>query len=269
MTFVDDTGRTVSLPRPPQRIISLAPSVSENLFAIGAGGLVVGVTTADDYPPAVARLPRIGNFYQPLVEKIRALRPDLVVVESGTVHRADMDNLANRLQAPVYAQNSRRFSDVARQLLRLGEMTGHAAQARPVAAAFSAKAARVARRIQGQRPVSVFVQIDLTALYAAGPGSFIDDLIRLAGGINVVRGSNPFPLVSKEAVIAGDPAVYIFTVPAGPNVALPSPPPVDPALREIAAVRNRRVYGINADLLSRPAPRLADGLTLLAKLLHP
>ena len=273
MTFTDDTGRRVALPQTPRRIVTLAPSCTENLFAIGAGALVVGVTTADDYPPAgVARLPRVGNFYQPVAERIRALRPDLILVESETVHRADMDALQVRLgDTPLYALSAHRYADVPRHLLRLGEITGHTREAKKQADEMTQYAAFLARQYQGPgvRKTPVFVQIDNAALYAAGPGSLIDDLIRLAGGINIVRGTNPYPLVSKETLLVADPTVYLFTVTVPPGSrAHPTPPPIDPALRSLTAVKNQRVVALDADLLTRPTPRLLAGLILLASVLH-
>ena len=185
--------------------MTLAPSCTENLFAIGAGKSVVGATTADDYPPAaVARLPRVGDFYQPVAERIRALRPDLVLVESETLHRADMDALQTRLAAPVYALSAHRYADVPRHLLRLGEITGHTREAQAQAKSVTDRAAQIARRAAGPKRTSVFVQIDAAALYAAGPGSLIDDLIHLAGGVNIVRGTNPYPLVSKETLLLAE-----------------------------------------------------------------
>ncbi len=244
MTLRDDLGRAVTFPFPVRRIVSLAPTATENLFAIGAGALVVGATTADDYPPAAKRLPRIGNFYQPSVERIRALRPDLVIVESATANRAAMDNLQARLKRPVFTQKSLRYADVPRHLEQLGRITGKTAGAARAAAGMNAKAAQVARRIAGKRPVTVFIQIEESPLYAVGPGSFMDDLIRRAGGTNIVRGDNPFPIYSREALLAADPNFYIITVPVVPS----GPPVLPPPLNRLSAARNRRVYYLNAAL---------------------
>jgi iron complex transport system substrate-binding protein len=258
-TLRDDLGRTVSLRLPVRRVVSLAPSASENLVAIGAGSRIVGVISADD-TPAVQKLPRVGDFYAPSVERVRVLRPDVVLVDSVTADRATMDRLQARLQTPVFVQRSRRFDDVPRHLLQLGRITG--ANASRAAAAMRAKAAQAARRVAGKGRPTVFVQIGASPLYAAGPGSFVDDLIRRAGGTNVVRGTTSFPQYSKETLLAADPAHYVIAGSPG-NTTLP--PPLD----RLSAARRGNVHRIPADLLLRPTPRLADGLALLARALHP
>lgn len=264
--LTDDLGRRVKLPMPARRIVSLAPSLSENLFAIGAGKTVVGVTSADDYPAAVRRLPRVGDAYRPSIERIRALRPDVVLVESSTIDRRAADTFAARLKRPVFVQQSRTFDDVPRHLLQLGRITGSRSGAQRAAAAMKVRAAQVARRVAGEPRPRVFVEINASPLYAAGPGTFIHDLIRRAGGTNVVVGANPFPLYSKETLLAADPDHYVIAQggPMGPRSGTLPPP-----LNRLSAARNGRVHRIPADLLLRPTPRLADGLVLLAKALHP
>lgn len=260
-TLRDDLGRTVNLRLPARRVVSLAPSASENLVAVGAGSRIVGVISADD-TPAVRKLPRVGDFYAPSLERVRVLRPDVVLVDSVTADRATMDRLEARLQAPVFVQRSRSFDDVPRHLLQLGRITGAGAGATRAAAGMRAKAARAARRVAGKGRPTVFVQIGASPLYAAGPGSFVDDLIRRAGGVNVVRGTTSFPQYSKEALLAADPAHYVIARSPG-NTALP------PSLDRLSAARRGSVHRIPADLLLRPTPRLADGLLLLARALHP
>ncbi len=259
-TLRDDLGRTVTLAGglPVRRIVSLAPAVTENLFAIGAGALAIGGTTADDYPAEASRIARVGNFYQPSVERIRALRPDVILVDSATATKAAMDDLQARLHAPVFAQKSVRYDDVARHLEQLGRLTGKTASAVRAAREMQAVAARVARRMGKRAPVTAFVQIFDNPLYAAGPGSFVDDLLRRAGGVNVVRGANPFPVVSKESVLAANPRYYIIARAPGASASVP------PVLRNLPAVREKRLVIIDADLLTRPTPRLARGLEVLA-----
>jgi ABC-type Fe3+-hydroxamate transport system substrate-binding protein len=264
-TLTDDVGRRVTFPVPARRIVSLAPSVTECLFAVGAGKTVVGVSSVDDWP-AAARLPRTGSFYQPSVERIRALRPDVVLLESGTIDRASADAFAARVKRPVFVQKSVRYADVPRHLLQLGMMTGNERGAKRVADAMNARAAEAARRVAGKPRQSVFVEISASPLYAAGPGSFLDDLLRRAGGVNVVRGTSPFPAYSKEALLAADPAHYVVAQ-SGPlaRAGATLPPPLD----RLRASKTGRVHRIPADLLLRPGPRLAEGLARLARVLHP
>jgi len=271
LTLRDDLGRTVTLAGgPARRVVSLAPSVAENLFAIGAGARLVGVSTVDNYPAAVRKLPKVGDFTQPSVERIRALRPELVVVESATIVRSAADNLEARLKTPVFAQKSDSFDDVIRQLRVLSRLTGvplTTGRANPVTV-MNAKAARVARHIAGKLRVTVFIEVNASPLYAAGPGSFIDDLIRRAGGINVVKGTSAFPLYSKEALLKADPAHYIVAA-GGDMGRADAKPTLPPPFNRLSAARTGNVHRLPVDLLFRPTPRLADGLVLLARALHP
>lgn len=276
MILRDDLNRPVTLAAlPVRRIVSLAPSVAENLWAIGAGKTLVGGTTGDDYPAQAALVPRVGDFYKPSIERIRALKPDLVIVDSATVIPAAMDDLQARLGLPVWAQKSNSYASITVHLLQLGKLTGQMAGANRAAQILqqAQNAAQNRARQRSAKP-SVFIQIDSTALYAAGPNTFLDDLIRLAGGTNAVKGTNPFPLVSKETLLLTNPRVYLLTVPLPPSgpkgVALSRPAPesaIDPVLRALSAVQQGRTFLINADLVSRPTPRVAQGLTELTRLL--
>lgn len=278
MILRDDLNRPVTLAAlPVRRIVSLAPSVAENLWAIGAGKTLVGGTTGDDYPAQATLVPRVGDFYKPSIERIRALKPDLIVVDSATVVSAAMDDLQARLGLPVWAQKSNSYASITAHLLQLGKLTGQMAGANRAARILqqAQSAAQHRARARSTKP-SVFIQIDNTALYAAGPNTFLEDLIRLAGGVNAVKGTNPFPLVSKETLLLTNPHVYLLTVPLPSSggskgagvVSRPAPlSAIDPALRVLPAVLQGRAFLINADLVSRPTPRVAQGLTELARLL--
>ena len=267
----DDLNRPVQISRlPVRRIVTLAPSATENLWAIGAGKTVVGVTTADDYPAQVANLPRIGDFYKPLTERIRALKPELVIVDSATLSVEAMNDLQTRLHLPVWAQKSDSYASITRHLTQLGKLTGQPAGAGKAAhvLASAQKAAQSRAKNRAAKP-SVFIQIDNSALYAAGPHTFLDDLIRLAGGANAVKGVNPFPLVSKETLLFSNPHLFLLTAPLPQGtLSRPAPPSaLDPALRALPAVKAGRAFLINADLVSRPTPRVAQGLLEMARLL--
>lgn len=265
MIFTDDLGRRVELEEPARRIVSLAPAIAENLFAIGAGDLLVGVSTADDYPAPVRSLPRVGDFGKPAYERIRALQPEIVIVEIADVPRSVIKNAERRLNIPVYVQTSRKYDDVARHLKQLTEVTGvngtGAADAFRKMEAAKKEAAQIARG-RKTRP-RVFIEVSRSPLWAAGPGSFLDDMIRLAGGVNVVQSDRPFLAYSRESLLAVNPEVYIIAAsdPGKADRTLASP------LDRIAAAKNRRIRALPADNLFRPTPRLADGLILLAKAL--
>lgn len=271
MILRDDLGRGVFIARlPARRIVSLSPSATENLFALGAGGQIVGVTTACDYPTPAKKLPRVGDFYRPSVERIRALRPDVVIVDSATVARRDMDNLQARLKVPIFAQKSTRFDDVLTHLDQLGRITGKTAAAAKQIAGMKTKAQKATRiAAQGRRRPTVFVEVSATPLYAAGPGSFVDDLIRRAGGVNIVKGSNPFPVFSKESLLAADPEHYVIALGGDMGRASGGKATLAPPLDRLSAAKRGSVHRLSADLLFRATPRLADGLLALASVLHP
>jgi iron complex transport system substrate-binding protein len=265
VTLRDDLGRVLNLPAPAKRIVSLAPAITENLFAIGAGGLLVGITTADEYPPQVKNLTRIGDFGQPAYERILSLKPDLAIVESATANRADIENAARRMKVPIFVQMSRRYSDVPRHLEQLGILTGQGAAGKKAALAMTQRADKVCKRVAGQKPVTVFVEVSEEPFYAAGPGSFVDDLIRLAGGVNVVKGTNPFPIYSKESLLVANPTHYIIAVGGDMGSARTT---LKPPLNRLAAAKNGHIHRISSNYLFRPTPRLAQGLEEMAKALH-
>jgi iron complex transport system substrate-binding protein len=229
------------------------------------------VTTADTYPAAAAKISKVGDFGQPSYEKIRALRPDLVIAASATIPQSEPDRLQQRLSGiPVYAQKSSRFTDILRHLQQLGTITNRPTDAKRLVSGMQTKARQASERASGKPPVTVFVEISPSPLYAAGPGSFVDDLIKRAGGVNIVKGTNPFPVFSKEALLAANPQHYILAVGGDMNGAPTTPAGLPGGLASrLRAVREGHVHRIPSDLLFRATPRLADGLLLLAKALHP
>ena len=271
MVLTDDLGRKITLSRPARRIVSLSPATTENLFAIGAGAFVVGRSSADDFPPQAKRLPVAGDFGKPDYERIRVLRPDLIVVEIDKADVATVDNAQRRLNAPVLVQSSHRYADVPRHLLQLGEITGKTKQAKAqadVMAQVQRRALHGGDRKARPRP-TVFVEVSASPLYAAGPGSFVDDLITLAGGTNVVKGTSAFPIYSKESLLVANPQIYIVAVGGQMNPSTNGSPVLTGPLSRIAAVKTGNVHQIPADFLFRPTPRLALGLQSLYNVIHP
>jgi iron complex transport system substrate-binding protein len=261
----DDLGRTVRVKAPVRRVLSLAPAIAENLAAVGGLSFLVGVTTVDNFPPEVSKIPRIGDFGAPAYERILALKPDLAIVEIGKVDRATVENAERRMRCPIFVQISKRYEDVPRHLRQLGDVIGAERRADAVAREMQETLQAIKRRTAGQAKPTVFVEVSREPLYTAGPGSFIDDLIRLAGGMNIVKGDNPYPVFSREALLAANPEHYIIAVGGDMSKAdttLPSP------LNRIAAVKEGHIHAIPADYLFRPTPRLAKGLEALAKALH-
>ncbi|MFY7952498.1 MAG: helical backbone metal receptor, partial [Armatimonadaceae bacterium] len=198
-----------------RRIISLSPSVTENLFAIGAGDRVVGVTTVCDFPETARNLPRVGDFRRPSWERILASRPDAVIVESATIQDADIARIRERVGCRVEVLRPRTVDDVLANLNRLGAWCARSRETSAIVRRLNARVSAVRRRAAGRPRRRVFVEVSETPLYAAGPGSFVDDLIRLAGGVNAVGGREPFPMVSKEMLLSANVDVYVVAAKAG------------------------------------------------------
>jgi iron complex transport system substrate-binding protein len=264
MRIVDDAGHALDLERPPQRIISLSPHLTELLFAVGAGTQLIGVDSASDYPTAAQRLPRIGDFSRVNLERVLAAKPDLVVAWAGGNRAVDIHRL-KRLGLPVLLTDAHRLEDVARLLRLLGEATGHAAQGAAAADRFSLRLAAI-RLGQPSRdaPLAVFYQIWDHPLMTVGGSHWISDALALCGGRNVFDDiESASPVVSREAVLLRAPEVVVGGSDAPGQ------------LREwqrfaaLPAVKNNGVVRVDADLLHRPTPRLLDGIEELCAALAP
>ncbi len=246
---------------PPTRIVSLSPGTTEMLFALGLGKRVVGDTVYCDYPPAAKAIAKVGDV-NTSYEKVLALRPDLIVADSVANARAVARLSA--LKQPVLAVAPTSLSAVETSLRQIGARTGTSVQADAVVAQMEHQA-RLAAKIAAAdtRPhPRVLVVIQISPLWTAGRGSFLDDLIARAGGVNIghaVSGYGPF---SKEQVLANAPDVILG------DAAVAAAFRTDPLLRRLPTVMHGRVYALPPDLTSRPGPRLADGLVLVAQALH-
>ncbi len=260
LTMTDALGRRVVVPGAPTRIVSVAPSVTEVLFALRLGPRVVGVSSADDYPRAeVAQKVRVGGVVLD-VERIVRLRPDLVL-GVPSLQRAQLDQLiAARL--PVVAVDARTLPEVYEQIRFVGRLTGTETEAARLVTSLRFREATVQRAIHGRVTPRTYVEIWGEPLIAAGGGTFIDDLIRRAGGVNVFAGLRGFPQVGAESVIRANPEVIVLTHAQGRSLAR------RPGWQAIAAVKNSRVAQVDGSLLSRPGPRAVAGLEVLARIIH-
>jgi iron complex transport system substrate-binding protein len=252
----DDTGVTVELARPAQRIVSLSPHLTELLFAAGAGTQVVGVDDASNYPLQARHLPRIGSSSTLDYERVLALKPDLVVAwSSGNPAR-----LVARLQGlhlPVYRNEIRRFADVASTLRRLGELAGTSAVAQVRAQRFEAELAALRERYADRPPLRVFHQIWAQPLITVNGEHLISQAIELCGGRNVFAAERTFtPQVGIEAVLRADPDVILTSAPvAGETDGLAR----WRHLRTLRAAREGSLVTVDADTLHRATDRIVDG----------
>ncbi len=265
----DDLGAMVELERYPSRIISLSPSNTEILFAIGAGDRVVGVTSFCDYPSEAKTKEIIGGYTNPNLERIVSLRPDLVLAAKGNP-KTVVAKLRN-LGIPVFAVDSRGVRDLIGDIRRIGSLVGERERADSLCSGLMRRIDRITDKtsaIPPERRPRVFWGGWKTPIFTAGPGSFVHELIEMAGGGNIAGDSKvPWPNFSLEAVIERDPEIIIVgeMTPGNPLRLFESAE----GWKEVSAVKQGRIYYIDPNILTRPGPRLVDALELMAKIIHP
>ncbi|MEW6509665.1 MAG: cobalamin-binding protein [Bacteroidota bacterium] len=265
VSVVDDIQRTIALRSPASRIVSLAPSITESLFAIGAGDRVVGVTDYCDFPAEARRKPRVGGMINPNIEAVAGLKPDLIVMSMEGNVRDDYRRLAG-LGFPVFVTNPRTLEGIYRSLTQLGTLTGCADSAVKVVDRLRARE-RDLRATAGRGGVRTLLVVSLQPLIVAGRNTFIHELLEAAGGVNLAayaRGN--YPTYSRETVIANNPDVILITSDAISDVyRLPA---MFPEWKIVSALRHKRVYRVDSNLVTRPGPRALDALASLVHLLH-
>ena len=266
-SFVDDMGRKIYLAKAPTRIVSLAPSVTETLFAIGAGSQVVGVTQFCDFPPEASQKPKVG-YANPNLESLVALQPDLIITPQQFL-KLDLLGKLEELKIPVFILADRSVEDIFSHIQTLGRMLDRSTEAVALGMDLRQEIARLKVRTQGQPPVRVLYVLNSQPLITVGPGSFIDQLIGLVGGVNVAaKSATPYPRLSMEAVLQEDPEVLVFPIGKAEGISESE----QKAWRQwttLTAVKQGRLRQIPADLLNRPGPRIGKGLELLVDILHP
>ena len=271
LTFVDGMGREVVLPGSAQRIVSIAPSNTEILFAIGAGDQIVGRDEVSDYPPEALAIASIGSTYGELnTEAILALEPDLVL--AATITSPEQVQTLEVLGIPVFLlANPEDFSGLLENIKIVGILTGHETEAEALAAGLHERIEVVTQKAADAGLVSVFYEVDgtdPTAPWTTGAGTFQDVLIGLVGGENIAVDIAGWGQMSLEEIVTRDPQVVIFG--EGPWVPTTVESYSDRSgWGEIAAVVDGRVYGIDTNLVDRPGPRLVDALEEMALMIHP
>lgn len=262
---IDDMGELTVIPEKPMRIVSLAPSHTEILFALGVGDRVVGRTDFCDYPEEVSDIPSVGGYSQPSLESIMAVEPDLVLASFGTSKEL-IDQLRN-LGISVLGYNPETLDDVLKMIWEIGKVTGVEENAALLIENLKERIAAVKRLVKDADRPLVFWEVWHDPLYTAGPNTFINDLITLAGGRNLAADADsPWPVYSLEVLLAKNPDIYIATKDQWSD---PGNISERPGYDQLKAVKNGRVYVINANNVNRPGPRLVDGLEELVKIIHP
>ncbi len=254
--LTDDAGHRLHLERPAQRIVSLAPHVTELLFAAGAGSKVVGVVQHSDYPPEATRLPQVGSHTRVDLEAVAALKPDLVIAWKSGNRDAQLDRF-NALGIPVYVNEPRSLEAVAQSLEQFGRLAGTEAAANAAAAGFRQRQSALAARYRERPPVRLFYQIWNSPLMTINDEQVISDAIRLCGGVNVFGGLKQLaPRISTEAVLAANPEAIIAS-----GMADSRPEWLEQWKRwpTLAANAGGNLFFIPPDLIQRHTPRLLDG----------
>jgi iron complex transport system substrate-binding protein len=266
-TVTDDLGREVNIEKTPECIVSLAPSVTEILFALGLGDKVVGVTEACDYPEEAKDKPKVAGYYSTNLEAILDKEPDIVFSDGYDPGEQQIEQSGMCL----FVLKPSDIQGVFRDIELVGDVMNEERKAAEVVdelrERFDTVVARTATA--ATRP-TVFVEVDAsdeTKPWTVGPDSFIDPLISLAGGQNIVNEAGDYLQINMETVLSGNPDLII----------LDDQPAVTPeqvmartgVWQNLRAVKDRKVYGINPDLISRPGPRIVDGLEEMARIIHP
>ncbi len=267
-TVTDQMGRHVTVPKKPERIVSLAPSITEIIFALDQGHRLKGVTTYSDFPPEAQKLPKVGSYVQLNLEKIVALKPDLcIAIKDG--NPVAVARRLESLKIPVYAVNPRNLETVIQTVQEIGGLLNVQEKADQLVQSMNRRIQQVKSLVAQTvyRP-RVFFQIGVSPIVSVGTHTFSNELIVLAGGKNVAQGPIAYPRYSIEQVLALSPEVIIITSMARAAIfkqvkaqwnRWPSLP----------AVRNHRIYVEDSNLFDRPTPRLVEGLELMVRLIHP
>jgi iron complex transport system substrate-binding protein len=263
----DETGRHVDVPDHPDRLVSLAPSITETLYALGLGDRLVGDTDYCDYPREAKRKPHVGAVLNPSLEKIVALKPDLVLATPEANRRETGDQL-ERLGIPVYGLAAHGVEDMLRSIEELGQVLDRGAQARALVGTLRERIDAVEKRVSGSpRPKVLFV-VWYRPLITVGPHSFVADVIRRAGGLSISDDlQGEWPHLALEEALARDPDVILFPRSESFSPALDEFERL-PGWKSLRAVKNHRLYVVSETII-HPSPRLIDALEEVARILHP
>ena len=264
ITVTDDAGRTVTVAQTPHRIISLAPSITEDLFALGLGGKVVGDTTYDNYPPAAVNITKVGGFSSPSIEKIVSLNPDVVFASS-----LENNTLLSTLSGygiPTVVLNPTSLTGILNDLSLIGKVTGSTGNSSALVANLTQK--MTANSISVASHPRVLYLVWYNPIMSAGADTFEGDIIAHAGGINVAQLANVsgYGTMSKESIVALNPSVIIAN--SAMNSTAVQQVKSDPALATVDAVKNGKIYILDSDIISRPGPRAFDALEQIAGIIR-
>lgn len=262
----DDAGRRVALPARVDRVVSLAPNLTEIVFAVGGGDRLVGNTTYCDYPAEAKAVAKVGDSLQPSLERLIALRPQVVLISTASQLEVFTQQLQNQNIA-VFVTDPHDLEGIFHSIEQVGRILGQTEQAGQLVKSLRQRTSAVELAVRQEPLVRVFYQVSGEPLYTIGKDAFLTDLIRRAGAVSVTADvPGAWPRYSSESALAARPDAIIL--PTGGSMGAANSN-VAEALRKSPAALAGRVYKINDDFLARPGPRLVDGLEAMAHALHP
>lgn len=270
MEVVDSTGRNVTIAAKPERFVSLAPSNTEMLYTCGLESKLVGVTTFCNYPEEVKDKEKVGGFSDPSIEKVVSLEPDLVL--ATTIHNKFLDEMEN-LGLTVLVMNAGSVKEVMDEIQLIGKVSGNVDESQQAVSQMQSKIDQVKQALKDvsdDEKVKVFYLLWDEPVMTIGPNTLLNDVITLAGGISVSRDADTdYPTYSLEALVDKDPEAIVFTVMGTGGGIDPEKIKEQAGWSVISAIKNNRIYGIDDDLMSRPGPRIVEGLMETARALYP
>jgi iron complex transport system substrate-binding protein len=268
--ITDQSGKEVTIDKVPQRIISLAPSNTEILFALGLADRIVGVTEYCDYPPAAQEKPKIGGYSTVDLEKVVQLEPDIIFATS--MHEAETIPELEKLGLKVVVIDPQTIEEALEAITLVGNCTDRNQEASQLVVEmsnyFQSVADKTKNLLPGERP-QVFYAVRADPLYTAGSGTLINELIEMAGGTNIFQSLSGYPSVTLEEVVQANPQVIIAGSSMGSAESALAFLGTDNRLENVDARITNRLYEIDADIVSRPGPRLTDALSQLASMIQP
>ena len=266
--LTDQMGRKVAIPDNPLRVVSLAPSITEIVFALGQENRLVGVTRFSDFPEAANKIPKVGSYVHLDLEKIISLKPDLCIAIKDGNPKIVVDRLES-LNIPVYAVNPTNLKTVMNTIIEIGNLLNSDAKAHSVVKNMKSRIKTVKTKTSNvtYRP-RVFFQIGIAPIVSVGTNTFAHELIELAGGKNLSKGPVPYPRYSIEQVLSLSPEVFIITSMTR-NTIFERVKKAWSKWPSLPAVRDKRMHLEDSNLFDRPTPRLVDGLENLARRIHP
>jgi iron complex transport system substrate-binding protein len=266
--LTDQIGRRIRLPERPERVVALAPSITEIIYVLGCESRLKGVTRFSDYPAAARRLPKVGSYVHLDLEKIVSLSPDVCLAVKDGNPRAVIERL-EELGIPVYAVNPRGLESVMAAVVHVGRVMGREEKAREIAADMRWRIQKVeSRSAEAETRPRVFFQIGIAPIVSAGSDTFIHELITKAGGINTAGKYRSYPRFSREEVLELAPEVVVITSMARSD-AFERAKREWESWQEVPAAASGRIHLVDSNLFDRPSPRLVKALERLARLIHP